>query len=378
MKLTVQIKLIPSRVQCAVLLTTLELANKACNRLSKLAWDAKEFHRFTLHRKFYRQLRDEFKLSSQLICLLNAKVADSYKLDRKKLRAFRDHGSISYDSRVLHINLFKSNINIWTVNGRIIIPFICGMNQLKLLAYPHGEADLIYRNSKWYLNIVVEVPEDKEFEATDVLGVDMGIVEIAYDSDGNHYSGIELNAVRRHNREIRRKLQHKNTKSAKRLLKKRNRKEQLFAADTNHCISKRIVQTAKRTKRAIAIEDLKGIGARVRASKTVRTDLHNWGFAQLGEYIAYKAKLNGVPVIKIDPRNTSKQCSICGHTVKANRKSQSEFVCKQCGHTQNADGNAAENIRAKGLNVLGVGSVNNPNVAAISRGKIYDRTRLQA
>jgi len=378
MKLTTQIKLVPDAEQHRTLLRTLELTNTACNRLSQLAWKAKEFHRFSLHRRFYRQIRTEFPLSSQLTCLLNAKVADGYKLDKKCQRHFLNHGSISYDSRILSVNLFSSSVSIWTLDGRLNIPFVTGHSQLVLLAYPHGEADLIYRDTKWYLNVTVEVPEDKEIEATDVLGVDMGIVEIAYDSDGNHYSGAALNDVRRRNREIRRKLQHKNTKSAKRLLKKRKRKEQRFAADINHCISKRIVQTAKRTKRAIALEDLKGIGKRVRASKAVRTDLHNWSFAQLGDYITYKAKRAGVPLIKVDPRNTSRCCSICGHTVKANRESQSEFVCKQCGHTQNADGNAAENIRALGLSKFGAGAVNHPNVAGISCGKIHSRTQLQA
>jgi hypothetical protein len=69
----------------------------------------------------------------------------------------------------------------------------------------------------------------------------------------------------------RRKLQRKGTKSAKRLLKKRSGHEANFARNTNHVISKSIVQAAKRTNRAIAIENLEGIRTRVRARR---------GFAQ--------------------------------------------------------------------------------------------------
>lgn len=348
-----------------MLCRTLEMVNIAADRLSTLAWTRKEFRRFPLHKAFYRTIRDEFPLSAQIVCLLNAKVADAYKLDKKTQRKFRKHGSITYDARILALKLPESTVSIWTVDGRAKMPFVCGEKQRTLLAYPRGEADLILRDHKWFLNIMVEVPEDKEIEATDVLGVDMGIVQIAYDSDGNNYSGSKRNKVRNRNRSLRRKLQRKGTKSARRLLKKRSLKESRFARDTNHVISKRIVQTAKRTNRAIAIEDLKGIRSRIRARKRERTKLHSWSFAELGDFITYKAKMAGVRVVRIDPRNTSRECSKCGHTEKANRKTQSEFACKACGHTENADRNGAATIRLRGLVVVGTGAINHPNAEAI-------------
>ena len=70
-----------------------------------------------------------------------------------------------------------------------------------------------------------------------------------------------------------------------------------------------------------------------------------WSFSQLRLFVEYKAKLAGVPVVTVDPRNTSRTCNACGHCEKANRKSQAEFCCKQCGHSENADLNAARNIR---------------------------------
>jgi IS605 OrfB family transposase len=360
-KLTVQIKLLPTPEQALALRETLETTNAACNRLSQLAWDKKEFRRFPLHKIFYRQIRDEFPLTAQVVCLLNAKVADGYKLDKKVQRSFRKHGSIAYDSRILSLNLIPSTVSIWTVKGRAKMSFVCGDKQRVLLAYPRGEADLILRKQKWFLNITVEVPEEKEIEAVDVLGVDLGIVEIAVDSDGNKYSGAKLNKIRHRNRALRRKLQRIGTKSAYRLLKKRSRKEQRFATDTNHVISRRIVSLAKRTERGISIEKLDGIRERVRAKKRERTKLHSWSFAQLGGFLSYKAKLAGVNLVEIDPRYTSQQCSQCGHTEKANRKSRDSFVCKSCGHTSHADENGAANIRLRGLEMLaGAGAFNHP------------------
>lgn len=364
MKLTVQIKLLPTPGQSAALRTTLEIVNAAADRLSGLAWEGKEFRRHPMQKRFYRQIRDEFPLSAQIVCLLTAKVTDSYKLDKKVQREFRPHGSIAYDARVLALKLPESTVSIWTVGGRAKMPFVCGEKQRALLAYPRGESDLIFRMGKWFLNIAIEVPEEKEHQAVDALGVDMGIVQIAYDSDGTSYSGSKLNKIRNRSRSLRKKLQRKGTKSAKRLLRKRSRREGRFARDTNHCISKRIVQTAKRTNRAIAIEDLSGIRSRIRARKRERTKLHSWAFAELGELISYKARLAGVKLLRIDPRNTSKACSKCGHTEKENRKTQSEFVCKSCGHAENADRNGAGNIRLKGLALLGTGAFNHPNAEA--------------
>ena len=358
MKLTVQVKLLPAVEQAASLKTTMETANAAADRLSELAWNAGEFRRFPLHKLGYRTLRDEFPLSSQVVCLLTAKVADAYKLDRAVQRRFRPHGSIAYDLRILSINVTALTVNIWTVNGRQKMPFVCGAREIALLAYPRGESDLILRGKEWYLNITVEVPEEKEIEAVDVLGIDLGIVEIAHDSDGRNYSGSTLNKVRHRNRSLRRKLQKKGTKSAKRLLKKRARREANFARNTNHVISKSIVQTAKRTNRAIAIEELNGIRPRIRAKRRQRASLHSWAFAQLGSFLEYKAKLAGVPLVRIDPRNTSRRCGKCGHTEKANRKSQSVFSCKACGYTTKADFNGAVNIRLKGLALLGAGASN--------------------
>jgi putative transposase len=83
--------------------------------------------------------------------------------------------------------------------------------------------------------------------------------------------------------------------------------------------------------------------------KTQRNRLGGWGFAQLGAFLLYKATLAGIPVLKVDPRNTSRMCSVCGHTEKANRKTQSAFLCLHCGHSENADLNAARNIRAKAI-----------------------------
>lgn len=133
----------------------------------------------------------------------------------------------------------------------------------------------------------------------------------------------------------------------------------------NHCISKKIVAKAKALCLGIAVEDLGGIQDRVTVQHSQRSRHKNWSFAQLRGFLEYKAKLAGVPVVAVDPRGTSKTCSVCGHCDKGNRRSQSRFSCKACGHTAHADKNGAVNIRLRALGA----SVNSPELVAVAPHK---------
>ncbi len=75
-----------------------------------------------------------------------------------------------------------------------------------------------------------------------------------------------------------------------------------------------------------------------------------WGLT--ATFIAYKAiKLNKL-VIKVQPKFSSQECAKCGYIHPDNRLSQSEFVCKACNSTENADLNAARVIAKRGVKLL--------------------------
>jgi|SRR5271166_486496 len=345
-KLVVQVKLQPTAEQAASLTATMRRANAACNWLSGRAWDAQVFRQFALHKLVYRDARAAFPdLSSQMIVRATAKVADAYKLDKKTKRNFRPLGSIAYDARILSWK--DDTANLWTLSGRQVIPFVCGEHQRTLLGFERGETDLVFRGSKFYLFVSVDVPDTEEKKILGWLGVDVGIVNIATTSDGDSFSGSSLNALRRRAVKLRQRLQSKGTKSAKRLLRKRRHKESRFSTHVNHCISKQIVATAERTSRGIALENLDGIRSRIRASRSQRRVLHSWAFGDLQTKIAYKAARAGVPICHVNPRNTSRKCRVCGHTEKANRKTRDMFACLSCGHTADADVNAARIISSR-------------------------------
>ncbi|MCZ9634935.1 transposase [Rhodococcus sp. BH5] len=82
--------------------------------------------------------------------------------------------------------------------------------------------------------------------------------------------------------------------------------------------------------------------------KKQRAQVHNWAYAQLRDFLTYKAEMVGVPVQVINPRNTSRTCSQCGFCDAQNRRSQARFECCECGWAAHADHNASRNIAALG------------------------------
>lgn len=329
-------------------MATLETANAACNYLSGLAWETDTFKKFDLHHLGYEATRAAFPLSSQVVVRCVAKVADAYKLDKKVKRQFKSDGAISYDARILTFKIEAQTVSIWTLDGRQTIAFVCGEQQRELLANQKGECDLALVKGRFYLQACCEAIEAAPIEAQGVLGVDLGIVEIATTSNGKSYSGEKLKALRCKLRSHRRRLQKCGTKSAKRRLKKLSKRQANFVRSENHLISKEIVATATQERKALGLETLTGIRERANGfNREMRWQMGNWAFAQLRAFVEYKAKRAGVEVFCIDLRNTSRTCHACGHCEKANRKSQARFVCRACGHEANADKNAALNISRK-------------------------------
>ena len=371
MKSTAQIKLLTTPEQAAALRCTLEQANAACQFVSNAAWEVKAFRQYDLHHKCYLAVREQFGLSAQVAVRAIAKVADAYKIGRKTRRNFKPTGSIAFDDRILSWRLQDQTVSIWTVVGRLRIPFVCGERQLELLQTRQGESDLGLSKGMFFLSATCEVDEPKLIDVEDALGVDLGVTNIAVDSDGQVHSASHINNVRHRHRRLRAKLQAKGTRSAKRKLKRLSGKERCFAKNVNHCISKKLVAKAKDTNRAIALEDLQGIRERVTVHRSQRATLHSWAFFQMRSFVIYKAKRSGVPVFLVDPRNTSRTCPACGYVDAANRSSQSKFSCVVCGFAGLAYHIAAINIGRRA-------AVNPPIVARYEAKAAFAELRQSA
>ncbi len=360
MKLIAKTKLLPLPDEAAKLKTVMERFNAAANFVGAIAFENRTANVYELRGLCYAEVREQFGLSSQMAQLAIKSVSDAYKRDLSKRVRFRKHASVPYDQRTMS---FKGpdRVSLLTIGGRVKVAFIVAAYDAERMALPKGQSDLVYRDGKWYLFVTVDVPDGSPIDPTDFIGVDLGIANIATDSDDVQHSGKDVERVRRKHNLQRKRLQRRNTRGAKKKIQRMRDKEARFRRHQNHVISKRIVESARRTDRGIALEELEGIRERVTArGGDARNRLSGWAFAQLGSFVVYKARLAGIPVVFVDPAYTSQTCSVCGHCERSNRKSQSEFVCKACGHEAHADVNAARNIRARATCKLAPGLGTDP------------------
>jgi putative transposase len=347
MHLTMQLKLLPSPEQADAMLRTMERFNAACDALAAVAFANRCANKVELQKLAYHNIRRDFGLGAQMTVRAIAKVVEVYKRDKDIQPTFRPRGAIVYDQRILSWK-GSDRVSIQTNDGRQIMPWVCGAYQTAQLDRVRGQADLIYRDSMFFLYVTIDVGDVPEGDPTEYLGVDLGQRNIAADNDGETFCGAHNASLRRRHARLRRKLQRKGTKSAKRLLRARRRKDARFASDLNHRISNQIVRKAKDTVRGIAVEDLLHIRERTTVRKPQRRAHHSWAFAQLRSFLTYKAAREGIPLVCVDPRNTSRTCPKCGCIDKRNRPTRDRFQCISCGHAGPSDTTAARNISALG------------------------------
>ncbi|MHB8255110.1 MAG: RNA-guided endonuclease InsQ/TnpB family protein [Acidiferrobacter sp.] len=90
-------------------------------------------------------------------------------------------------------------------------------------------------------------------------------------------------------------------------------------------------------------------GRHVRQKAGLNTSILDQGWGMLKQRLDTKLQWSGGLLLLVDPAYTSQTCAVCGVVDAGNRKGQAVFPCRHCGHEAHADGNAAQNILARGL-----------------------------
>ena len=364
MKLTLQLKLVPTPEQHTALFDTMRAFNAAASHAARVGFDAKRYSQQTIHRLCYRELRDRFGLSSQMAVRAIGKAVECFRRSRAVCPVFKDTGAMTYDERLLGWK-GPAHVSLLTLHGREIVAMVYGQYQAGFLPRLNGQVDLVYHKGTFYLYATIDVPEESPLHPKRFLGVDLGIVNLASDSDGKRYKGDGIEQVRQRCMTHRQTFQRTGTKRAKRRLKTLAGKQSRFQKITNHTIANQLVAKAKDTKAVLVLEDLTGIRDRMTVRKRQRSRHHNWSFGHLRHCLTYKAQRAGVPLILVDPRNSSRTCRRrgCGLVDKRNRRSQAEFSCIRCGFTCHADLNAARTLADRG-------AVSHPHLVAPRHGQL--------
>jgi putative transposase len=356
MQRTIRLQLTPSPNQVALLAATLQQFTLVFNHVCAHGWTNRISNGVTLHHDtYYRSKSLSPELVSDLVVQARVKateaLASAFALQKagRKVTQPQSHACPPrYNVHTFKLDWESRTVRMSTTGGRQTVRFETPDYSAKYAGSAVDTADLIERDGAWWLHVVVSVPAPEIAPSDAVVGVDLGLAQPAVTSTRQFLGKRAWKAVEGRLFRLKRALQKKGTKSAKRHLKQLRGKQARFRRDCDHVLSKQIVQSAQ-PGATIVLENLCDIRKRTKVRKKTRTSrrIHAWSFAQLKVFIRYKAEERGCTVAVVDPRHTSQACSRCGHQARNNRRSRGRFVCRTCGYELHADLNAAYNIAAK-------------------------------
>jgi len=347
---------------------TIRCWNEACNFISQIAFDnlAVAHNTVKLNNLTYGQVRNQFGLSAQVTQNAVRQVAAKYqnaktaKVKLKKALYFKPHNAVALQGgeRGRDFGFRVDGLSVWTIDGRVKQVFFYGSPKLNdyLTNWKLGDARMFISKDKVFLSVSFSKEVEQPTKPNNaVIGIDRGINYLAVATNcqrSQFFGGQRVKHIRRRYLKTRASLQRKkatrNTRSIRRVLKRLSGRESRFMRDTNHMVSRRIIDFAKQTSNpTLAIEHLDGI-REAKRHRTQNGDAHSWAFYQLEQFLQYKASDLGFEIVEVDAKYTSKGCSRCGHTESANRHGH-KFVCKACNYSLHADLNAARNIRLRGI-----------------------------
>lgn len=209
-----------------------------------------------------------------------------------------------------------------------------------------GTLSYCKKTKQFWIHIAFENPKEPKLNISNqhdkIVGLDRGIYNILASSDGQLFGRKKVRFIKNDYAFQRQQLQKKGTRSAKRKLKLISGKEKRFVLDTNHCLSKKIVNDNRYD--TFVLENLKGIKNKKKGRKLNRK-INGWSYFQLQTLLTYKAQALGKQIVYVHPAYTSLTCSCCGKIAKEQRD-KNKYICS-CGYKNHADLNAAINIKNK-------------------------------
>ncbi len=383
MQRTIRFPLLPTTQQQSVLLETMQQYTDCFNAVAAYGWEHGETNGVELHKATYYPLREAYpQLPSQLVISARGKATEAvksaftWKIKRerefpKKVAKALARGkpaptfkpvccpqsnisAIRYDIRSCRFH--GDSVSLATVADRQIIALHLYPYARRLLAQAieYDSADLIFRQGRFWLHVIVTLPAVEFIPNGEVVGVDFGITRPAVASNNQFFGNRSWKATERRYFRLKRALQSKGSASAKRHLKKLSHKVSRFRLDCDHVVSRQLVQSVS-PGTTIVIENLMGIrNTTKQKGKEQRRAMHQWSFNRLRDLLVYKAEECGCVVAVVDPRHTSQCCSRCGDVHRSNRQSQSRFKCQNCGFELNADLNGSRNLGSKYLASIGI------------------------
>lgn len=325
---TIVAQLNPTQEQAHILARTLQENTAWFNVVAREGFETGCSNRIELHKRTYYPLRAQYPdLPAQLVCASRVKATEAVKsaLTWKRKHAARypkrvekakkkgkepptfkpvrcpdsTSAPIRYDARSYWVKWESMTASLATVAGRLVIGFTVPKHAAQYINSKVCSADLCFHHRRYFLHIVVSLPAPVVDPSSEVIGVDLGLNRPAVTSNRRFLGDRRWKEQERSIFHLRRKLQAKGTKSAKRHLKKLSGKLLRQRRDHDHVLSERIVQNATYSS-TIVLENLTDIRERVTHTKGEgQRRMHSWSFAQFHVFLAYKAEARGIEVVKM-------------------------------------------------------------------------------
>lgn len=391
--LTAKLKLHTTPEQFRALRQTQLAYRDALNFVSRYAFaHGKMSNKVGLQAGTYQDIRTRFGLPAQMACSVPRQVGATYKAlwtkvtanaaSRTAGRTKKRYKGLDQPPRYVsptvtyhlgHDYGFKTGqqVSLLSLEGRVIVPYSGYTPHVALIQHGARSGVTIGAAKLWYdkphktfyllvsLEIDVAAPSPEAHQR--IVGVDVGQRYLAVATDTQNktvfFPGKEARAKADHCARLRKRLQHKGTRSATRRLVVIAGRERRLKLDRNHVISRRIVDVYPHS--LIGVEDLAHIRERTKRThgkkasrKQRRANGHasKWAFAELHGYLAYKALLVGSMAVKVDAWKTSQACPRCGYTSEGNRpENRLLFACQACHLTLHADLVGARNVALRTL-----------------------------
>jgi putative transposase len=216
---------------------------------------------------------------------------------------------------------------------------------------------------EWYATFGIDVDEatpEKPETPEKVVGIDVGILTYAHDTDGYAINSPDFNDERKRLEHAQRDLSRKkhgssNWEKQRQIVSERHADLKRKRRDFLHKLSNYYA----REYDLVAVEDLD-------AKRLVELpgNSRNRAGAAWGTFLRmleYKCKGEGTHFVAVDPKDTTKECAACG--VKTDKPLWvREHTCPSCGFEADRDANAAWNILSRGLEEVGVVHSESPPV----------------
>jgi putative transposase len=314
----------------------------------------------SLHHAKYRELRQRYPtLPSHYIFTACRHAASIYKsfIELKKLGVCEKERPI-FKGRAIWLDstLFKLDIEGWRVSiivhgGRwVTLRLLHGRYHDRFKDMRLGEAWLVLRDDgNLYLNVVfrqtIVLPEINMDAKVIAVDINENIVVFGNNEFVERFEtneGIIRTRYFLKRRRIQSKIRGRGLRA--RLLGKYRDREWRRIKEIYYKAVKRIISKAREVGATVIVMEGLKVYKEDKDSRELNGRIHRWGYRKFQQILEYQAKLHGLNVKYVDPRNTSRICPVCGSELKESSNGRRLMRCQRCGLEEDRDVIAVKNL----------------------------------